>query len=66
MIPNATFTPITLLIAGALMGRLEVETSEETGAVDRPVVNAQGTQYRRDLKSKTTDTKKVQVRQRRI
>lgn len=66
MIPNSTFTPITLLIAGALMGRLEVETSEEREEVDIPVVNSQGTQYRRNLKPKISSTDKVPMRQRRI
>jgi hypothetical protein len=66
MVPNSSFTPITMLIAGALMGRLEVEASEKKEEVDMPVNNSQGTQYRRNLIPKTTDTNKTQVKQRRI
>jgi hypothetical protein len=68
LIPNATLTPVTWLIAGALMGRLEVGTTEE--AVDTEITEPAlgGVKYRRALrpKVKVATKDKTSGRRRRI
>ncbi len=68
LIPNSTLTPVTWLIAGALMGRLEIGASAEAKEIETTEVTKNGARYRRDFKPKTkTPTRgKALVKQRHV